>query len=107
MLGIYLKQAGEPVGQTNYLEANPDDGMPWLGLLMIARERQRRGLGTEAFQRLASYFHDTYGWPALRLGVLKQNAPALAFWERRGFRRVKGAEHDRAIVMERSLVSQS
>lgn len=103
VLGIYLKETGAAVGQASYLEENPDDGMPWLGLLMIARERQRRGLGTEALRRLAVFFRAAYGWPALRLGVLKQNTPALAFWERRGFRRVADAERERAIVMEIAL----
>ena len=100
VLGIYLKETGAAVGQANYLEENPDDGRPWLGLLMIVRERQRQGLGTEAFRRLAAFFREVYGWPALRLGVLKQNSPALAFWERRGFWRVAGADRERAIVME-------
>ncbi|HEX6799923.1 MAG TPA: hypothetical protein VF116_19585, partial [Ktedonobacterales bacterium] len=34
VLGIYLKATGEAVGQANFLEENPEDGMPWLGLLM-------------------------------------------------------------------------
>ena len=106
VLGIYLKQTGEAVGQANYLEENPDDGMPWLGLLMIAREHQRQGFGTEAFQRLAAFFRETYGWPVLRLGVLKQNAPASAFWEHSGFRRVEGAGRgERAVVMELPLAA--
>lgn len=103
VLGIYLEQTGEPVGQANYLEENPDDGMPWLGLLMIARGSQRQGLGAEAFHRLAAYFRERYGWPVLRLGVLKQNGPALAFWERLDFRRVAGAGGERAVVMELPL----
>ena len=107
VLGIYLNGTDEPVGQANYLEENPDDGMPWLGLLMIARQLQGQGLGTEAFQRLAAFFRETYGWPVLRLGVLKQNAPALVFWERRGFRRVEGAGGERAMIMELPLVRSS
>lgn len=103
VLGIYLKETDEAVGQANYLEENPDDGMPWLGLLMIAREHQRRGLGTEAFRQLAAFFHEMYGWPVLRIGVLKQNRLALAFWERRGFRRVETTSRERAIVMEAAL----
>jgi hypothetical protein len=43
MLGIYLKATGEAVGQADYLAENPDDGLPWLGLLMIAGSHQRRG----------------------------------------------------------------
>lgn len=103
VLGIYLKATGEPVGQANYLEENPDDGMPWLGLLLIASGHQRHGLGSEAYNGLVAFFRATHGWPALRLGVLKQNSAALAFWERRGFRPVEGAGGGRAIVMETAL----
>src|SRR5690348_11941870 len=30
MLGIYLTESGAAVGIADYLEENPDDGMPWL-----------------------------------------------------------------------------
>jgi|SRR5579871_83040 RimJ/RimL family protein N-acetyltransferase len=91
MLGIYLKATGEAVGQADYLAENPDDGLPWLGLLMIAGSHQRRGLGSEAFARLAQHFREDLGWTRLRIGVLEQNTPATAFWEAQGFERVPGA----------------
>lgn len=105
VLGIYLKATGEPVGQANFLEENPEDGMPWLGLLMIAAPHQREGLGREAFEALADYFRTAYGWPKLRLGVLVSNTTGLAFWQALGFTRVEekgeGARH--VFVLERTL----
>ena len=105
VLGIYLKVTGDAVGQANFLEENPDDGMPWLGLLMIAAPHQRQGLGREAFEALAAHFRSTYGWQALRLGVLAPNTAALAFWQALGFEQVeeKGDDARRVFVLERRL----
>jgi len=100
-LGIYLTASGAAVGQANFLEENPADGYPWLGLLMIASAHQRQGLGSEAFACLADHFRAAYGWAALRLGVHPENAPAPAFWQHLGFRFVE--RRDRAIVMELTL----
>ncbi len=105
VLGVYLKATGEPVGQANFLEENPEDGMPWLGLLMIAARYQRQGLGREAFDALATHFRIAYGWPALLLGVLTPNTTALAFWQALGFAQVaeKGDDARRVIVLQHLL----
>ena len=76
MLDIWLKGDGQAIGRADFLDENSDDGMPWLGLLMIAGPLHRRGLATEAFTRLAGHFRADRGWTALRLGVLPQNAAA-------------------------------
>lgn len=106
MLGIYLKETGEPVGMAGYLAENPSDGYPWLGLLMMSASHQRRGLGTEAYTRLAEHFRSDLGWTTLRLGVLRDNAPARAFWDGLGFRHVRDATNSNGLpvlVLERQL----
>lgn len=106
MLGIYLADGGAAVGMADYLEENPDDGMPWLGFLMIARDHQRQGLGTEAYTCLAAHFRDHYGWPALRIGVESWNTGAFTFWERLGFGRVPDEvepAHGDSVVLQRTL----
>ena len=85
MLGVYLKETNEAVGLADFLEENPEDCQPWLGFLMIARTHQRQGLGTEAFECLAACFKEHYAWSSLRVGVMKTNTAALAFWRRLGF----------------------
>jgi RimJ/RimL family protein N-acetyltransferase len=91
MVGIWLKETGEAVGMAQFLDENPDDGMPWLGALQIAGPFHRRSLGTEAFACLADHFREDRGWTTLRLGVRSQNAPALAFWRQLGFTSIGGA----------------
>lgn len=109
MLGIYLKATGEAVGQADYLEENPDDGKHWLGLLMIHSAHQRLGLGSEAYQRLAGHFRADKGWTTLRLGVLRQNTKALAFWQHLGFYQIGATRRDNAgrhiVLMEHQLSS--
>jgi GNAT superfamily N-acetyltransferase len=90
----------------DYAEQGPDDGLPWLGALMIAATWQRQGLGSEAFAYLADYFRAEYGWTALRIGVLRQNRRALAFWPQLGFAPIAYPNDtipDPIIVMERAL----
>ncbi len=64
-------------------------GRPWIGLLLIRREFQRRGYGTEAAGLLEEYLFSLPDVEEVGLAVLVQNAPALVFWERRGYVRVE------------------
>jgi RimJ/RimL family protein N-acetyltransferase len=106
MLGVYLKETSEAVGLADYVEENPEDGQPWLGFLMIARAHQRQGLGTEVFTCLVEYFRNYYGWPSLRVGVMKTNTGALAFWRRLGFQETPtdaAAVRKRYVTLQRAL----
>ncbi len=106
MLGIYLVETGEAVGMAGYLPEHPDDGTPWLGSLVIAAARQRRGFGAEAVARLAEHFRDDLGWRTLRLSVTEENTGSRLFLERCGFHAVGEATNStgmRAVVMECTL----
>jgi len=50
-LGCYLKMDHTPVGFLDFLEEH-DDGYPWLGTLVIQKDYQRQGLGSETFHCL-------------------------------------------------------
>jgi diamine N-acetyltransferase len=92
ILALTLKESGAVIGRADYFEEN-DDGYPWLGALLLDAAYQRKGLGREAFERLADHFRATYEWPRLRLGVRKANGAALAFWRRLGFQPVSPGDH--------------
>lgn len=83
-LGCYLRSSRRAVGIVDFLEEN-SDGYPWLGTLILHKEVQRQGLGTEIFACLAGYFHRQMGWTTLRVGVNAQNVAGLAFLKRMGF----------------------
>ena len=72
------------VGWADVLEDHPRDGVPWIGLLELHADVQRRGYGREAAGALAQWARDR-GAPALRLGVDDGNDAALAFWSSLGY----------------------
>lgn len=73
------------VGIIDYLMENPSDHMPWLGLLMIRGQDQGHGLATAALHHYEELMRKS-GERQVRLGVIKGNDRALAFWTSRGFR---------------------
>jgi RimJ/RimL family protein N-acetyltransferase len=78
------------VGSAALLVPNPADGVPWIGLLIIAGDHQGAGLGAEAAQALERFLAER-GWAEVRLGVLIANPRARRFWERLGYREMCGA----------------
>ena len=73
------------VGIIDYLMKNPSDHMPWLGLLMIRGQDQGQGLATAALHHYEELMR-AKDQQTIRLGVIKGNNRALAFWTARGFR---------------------
>ncbi len=106
MLGVYLLATGAPIGLADYLEENPDDGLPWLGQLMIHRGEQRQGYGAEAFRALMAYFRAEYGWATVRAGVARQNVVALTFCERMGLRPIAPVRPDAPAMDGRDKATQ-
>ena len=68
------------------LAENPNDGHPWIGLLMVERDLQRGGLGREAAHAAEGLLG---GGAAVRAGVIPANDGALAFWQRLGYAEVE------------------
>ncbi|GAC1391752.1 MAG: hypothetical protein NVSMB38_13130 [Ktedonobacteraceae bacterium] len=61
----------------------------WIALLIIRQEFQGRGYGAEAATLLENHLHSYPNIAQVGLAVLVQNAPAQAFWEKRGYVRGK------------------
>ncbi len=74
------------------LVPQPDTG--WIALLLIRREFQRRGYGSEAAALLETYLFSDPQITRIGLAVLTQNAPGLAFWEGRGYERDSARRDD-------------
>ncbi len=106
MAGIFLRHSGEPVGVLDWMDENPSDGMPWVGLLMIRADRQRQGLATEAFERLAVLLRDR-GARVVRAGVMERNAAGRELAGRLGFEPVSTtvirSTYEEEFVLERRL----
>jgi len=61
----------------------------WIALLLIERNFQGRGYGSEAAALLENYFFSFPKITQIGLAVLAKNTPALIFWEKRDYIRGK------------------
>jgi RimJ/RimL family protein N-acetyltransferase len=87
MAGISLKETGELLGVMDWMEENPSDEHPWIGLLMIRADRQRQGFARETFEGLAEQLRGS-GKLAVRAGVIARDQVGRALAERLGFREI-------------------
>lgn len=108
MLSVITKDGAGAIGVLDWMEQNPSDGYPWIGLVMVHGERQREGLGAEAVEGLLDRLRGR-GMRAVRAGVIERNPAGRALMERLGFARVSettmrmSAAEERVWVFERSL----
>ena len=82
--GLYSGAA--MIGCADVIRGYPVRESAIIGLLLLAQDRQRRGLG-RAFAALVE--RKIASWPEierLRIGVVASNAGALAFWRKLGYR---------------------
>jgi ribosomal protein S18 acetylase RimI-like enzyme len=77
--------ADEPVAVLDYLLDYPEEGIVYLGLLIVHKARQGQHVGRAIMAELCDYFR-TQGKQAIRLGVLANNEAALTFWQKIGFK---------------------
>jgi RimJ/RimL family protein N-acetyltransferase len=84
MLALRDGETGEIVGVIEYLDVNPNDGHPWIGLIMIASDRQREGLAQEAVQAVCEHVHLNWASP-VRMGVIDENQAGLGLALSLGF----------------------
>lgn len=105
--GVFDRQTGEPVGVVDWLDENPSDGKPWVGLLMIRADRQGRGLASETFAGLAEQLR-ARGLASVRAAVSERNPAGRSLARSLGFepvstRRARTPSRDEVVVFERSL----
>jgi RimJ/RimL family protein N-acetyltransferase len=78
------KDTGIVIGVLDFVDRSPADGMPWIGLVMIHRDHQRRGFGTEAVQAVAG-FVGSQGHRGVRMAVIEDDETGSAFARHVGF----------------------
>ncbi|MDO5088175.1 MAG: GNAT family N-acetyltransferase [Leptotrichiaceae bacterium] len=82
----------------------PDKDTFFIGLLIISRKCQRKGVGTEIVNEISEFLkRKKYGY--IRLGCIKENKKAEKFWMKNGFYTVKEVSQEKytITVMERKL----
>lgn len=104
-ISVFVKLDDTYIGIIDFMEENPNDHYPWLGLLMIHSTYQGYGFGFQAYILYESSLIQQ-GIGLIRLGVLKGNERAQAFWESVGFhsfKTVTGQNNHEIICYEKRL----
>lgn len=83
-VAIREKGASKVIGVAQFIQRNPRDNNPWLGLIMLHKEKQKLGYAREFFEILLTWYQDN-GFSSLHLGVLEKNQEVIPFYERIGF----------------------
>ncbi|WP_286254181.1 GNAT family N-acetyltransferase [Streptomyces graminofaciens] len=83
---LVARDEGRVVGLVITLAHHPDpaDPDPWIGLLIVDAEEQRKGYGRELARRVEERFR-LGGRDGVRLAVLDNNPRGLAFWTTLGY----------------------
>jgi RimJ/RimL family protein N-acetyltransferase len=99
-------ETDETVGLIDFVTESPADGYPWIGLVLVDRDRQRHGIGTEAVGAVAAHLRQQ-GHAVVRMAVMEGNEAGLAFARSAGFEAVADAPtmgpRGRVLLMELDL----
>ncbi len=87
MLGCYLKENDEAIGFAEYVEEHDRLGQPWFGAIVIRKDMQRQGLGSEITGVVIAHICEETGALLLYSGVLEQNVRGHALARHVGFTR--------------------
>ncbi len=102
LLVIGAQPSGTIVGLIDFVTESPADGCPWIGLVLIHGDHQRRHFGAEALAAVAANLAGQ-GHVTVRMAVLEDNAAGLAFAHAMGFTEltdVATPSGRRAVMME-------
>jgi RimJ/RimL family protein N-acetyltransferase len=96
-VGFFLRSSGALIGVADYVPGGyrSRPSLAWIALLMIAELHQRQGYGTEAYQLVEDEILANPDVQTIGLGVLINNGPAIAFWQRMGYRRSGSTVQDK------------
>ncbi len=84
MLALRDQVTRAPIGVIEYLDLNPDDGHPWIGLILVGADRQREGLASEAMNAVFDHVHLNWASP-IRLAVIDENQAGIGLAISLGF----------------------
>lgn len=107
MAGVYPEDGDDPIGVLDWMEENPSDRKPWLGLVLVRADRHRQGIAREVVEGLAAHLRRG-GADAMRTAVIARNEPGLAFVRALGFECVftttkRLASEEEMLVLERRV----
>jgi GNAT superfamily N-acetyltransferase len=95
------------IGVAHILAGCRDPEQATIGLLLLSEQHQGQGLGRAVFRILEAHMRE-WGMKSCRIGVVANNANALAFWRSMGFAEIGEMAAmvgflDKTIAMEKRL----
>ena len=78
LLLVADKETGKTVGLVDFVDESPADGMPWIGLLLIHKSHQRRGVGSAVLRAVVTHL-ESQGSRAVRMAIVEGNEAGLGF----------------------------
>jgi GNAT superfamily N-acetyltransferase len=112
VFGIFLD--GRMLGCIDIIRGYPAGNTATLGLLLVAEQYQRTGMGRLAYAELEQLIRAWNSCDRVSLGVVMTNSDVIAFWRKLGFSETGemrvyeyGPVHSRMVIMEKSLHSSA
>jgi RimJ/RimL family protein N-acetyltransferase len=93
-IAIREKGKSKIIGIAQFILNNPRDNNPWLGLLMLHKEKQGQGYAKEFLLILLDWYKQN-GYASLHLGVLEKNSIVVPFYQRCGFQQYEVLETEK------------
>ncbi|MFC7063435.1 GNAT family N-acetyltransferase [Halobacillus seohaensis] len=93
-----VKHEERYIGIIDFLNNNPKDNHPWIGLLMIHRDYHSMGYGKKAYLSFEEKIIHQKLFKSVRLAVIKSNKEAIVFWKSLGFKFYDNSEWDGRVV---------
>jgi RimJ/RimL family protein N-acetyltransferase len=90
--GLFLRDGGTCVGVIDWLDRNPEDDIPWIGLVMVHGDHQRCGYGREAVLGLLDLGR-AQGWTRVRAAAIADDAATRGLYEAVGMREIDRRSH--------------
>ncbi len=81
------------IGITDIFMDHPEEGWVTVGLFLIAKDWQRKGIGTKALKMLEHHLRDRFGTRNFRAGMLGHQGAPLAFWLGSGYNATEVEPH--------------
>jgi RimJ/RimL family protein N-acetyltransferase len=91
-LCVRLRGDGRVIGYVDFLDAHPDDGVPWLGVVELSASDQGRGYGRQCVAAVVRRVEKDLDASVLRAAVDSDDAQAVSFLEHAGFGAVSQAQ---------------
>ena len=110
VFGIF--SADQMVGCIDLIRGYPTATAATLGLLLVAEQHQRAGIGRLAYAQLEQFVQGWGSCDLIRLGVVMTNSDVIGFWRKLGYSQTGekrsyryGSVCSETAIMEKSLQS--